>query len=121
MESTGGEQSVGYDLAGASVGAFFSCHVKRCMSRGGPDLPIQVCLALAGLWVRRWYSRAFWALSLVEDSRFALAIAHSQHCCYLLARVARAGLFLSQRTRLQFALAIPENAALTFVVRRGMK
>jgi hypothetical protein len=28
MESTGGGQSVGYDLAGASVGAFFSCHVK---------------------------------------------------------------------------------------------
>ena len=82
MESTGGEQSVGYDLAGASVGAFFSCHVKNCMSRGGPDLPIQVCSALAGLLlVRRWFERYGRALSLVEDSRFALAIAHSQHCC----------------------------------------
>jgi hypothetical protein len=63
MELTGGGQSVGYDLAGASVGAFFSCHVKRCMFRGGPDLPIQVCSALAGLLVRRWferYGRAFW-------------------------------------------------------------
>jgi hypothetical protein len=64
MESTGGGQSVGYDLADASVGAFFSCHVKRCIVPRRPGSADSGLFSLSGIIgkavVRERYGRAFW-------------------------------------------------------------
>jgi hypothetical protein len=68
MESTGGGQSVGYDLAGASVGAFFSCHVKVHVPRrpGSTDSGLFSLSGIIGKAVVRTVWPCFLALSLVE-------------------------------------------------------